>query len=387
MQEAKQKYCDLHIVQVLTLYHSSGKPLDALLRDYFRDRRQIGSQARRLISDILFGMIRNQRLIQHLCPSPTIEAQLYFYKKLDLHGRMEDSAIPEAIRFGVSDFLYERLCVAYSKARAQRLCRISNSPAPTTLRANLLKTTREQLLAQLPSPGIPCKEAPAGISLTQREPLFTWPSFREGLFEVQDEGSQRVAQLVAAKPGDHFLDYCSGSGGKALAVAPTMQHRGQIYLHDVRSHALEQARLRLRRAGVQNALLVSPDSPKLKQLKGKMDWVLADVPCSGSGTLRRNPELKEKIDAEMVKRLVAQQREIFAQALIYLKPGGSIVYSTCSILPEENQSQVEFFIQTYSLKLSQPPLAILPEDGGSDGFFAAVMSRLQNSQPAQNRPF
>ena len=369
MQEAKAKYCDLHITQILTLYGSSGRPLDALLRDYFRARRQIGSQARRAISETLFGIIRNRRLITFFCPSPvTVEAQLDVYKRLELY---KTATVPEAIRLGVSDFLYDRLCAVYGKEGAQKLCRISNGVAPTTLRANLLKTTREELLTRIPSPATLCKDAPAGLSLTRREPLFTWPAFTEGLFEVQDEGSQRIAALVQAKPGDHFLDYCSGSGGKSLAIAPAMQGRGQIYLHDVRPHALEQAKVRLRRAGVQNALL----HPKMNQLKGKMDWILVDVPCSGSGTMRRNPELKEKIDAALVERLVLQQREIFSEALAYLRPGGAIVYSTCSILPEENQTQVEFFLQTHALELGQPPLAILPEEGGSDGFFAALMRK------------
>ncbi len=120
------------------------------------------------------------------------------------------------------------------------------------------------------------------------------PEFKQGLFEVQDEGSQLIANLMDPTPGDQVMDYCAGSGGKTLAFAPKMQHRGQIYLHDIRPWALDEARKRLKRAGIQNAQVVLPEDPKLNKLRGKMDWVLVDAPCTGSGTFRRNPDMKWK---------------------------------------------------------------------------------------------
>ena len=190
---------------------------------------------------------------------------------------------------------------------------------------------------------------------------------------MQDEASQQVAALVQAKPGDHVLDYCSGSGGKALAFAPAMDGKGQIYLHDIRAHILQEAKRRLKRAGVQNAQVLTTD--KLKPLKKKCDWVLVDAPCTGTGTLRRNPDMKWRFTGEMLQRLIGEQRTIFEKALSYLKPEGRIVYATCSILKEENSEQIAHFLKTYGLKLEDSPLQTLPEEGGMDGFFGAVLLR------------
>ena len=146
-----------------------------------------------------------------------------------------------------------------------------------------------------------------------------------------------------------------------------MQGKGQIYLHDNRPWILTEARKRLNRAGIQNVQFNLP--------KRKMDWVLVDAPCSGTGTLRRNPDAKWKIDAPMIERLVQQQREIFQEALEHLSPTGRIVYATCSLLPEENERQVDYFLKTHSLVLDGEPLTLLPQDGGMDGFFAAVFKK------------
>jgi 16S rRNA C967 or C1407 C5-methylase (RsmB/RsmF family) len=181
-----------------------------------------------------------------------------------------------------------------------------------------------------------------------------------------------IADLVEAKSGQRGLDYCSGSGGKTLAIAPKMGGKGELYLHDIRAYSLKEAVLRLRRAGIQNAQILPPDHATLKKLPGKMDWVLIDAPCSGTGTLRRNPDMKWKIDKAMIDRLVEEQRTIVKDALKYVKPEGRLVYATCSILPEENEAQVEFFISQLGLKLEKEPLKLLPQANGPDGFFGAV---------------
>jgi 16S rRNA C967 or C1407 C5-methylase (RsmB/RsmF family) len=154
-----------------------------------------------------------------------------------------------------------------------------------------------------------------------------------------------------------------------------MEKKGQIYLYDIRNHALLQAKKRLKRAGIQNAQFLDKEKLKKKGLLQRMDWVLLDVPCSGSGTLRRNPDMKWRFDPEMVDRLVIQQREIFDQAIKYLAPQGKIVYATCSVLPEENQEQIGYFLKKYSLKLADLPFFTFPQQDGMDGFFAAVLTR------------
>jgi 16S rRNA C967 or C1407 C5-methylase (RsmB/RsmF family) len=253
----------------------------------------------------------------------------------------------------------------------------SNEAAPTTVRINRGKTSREELLEKwADSYDVrPCEQSADGIVFEKKCNFYVLPEFKQGLFSVQDEASQLVAALVEASPGDHVLDYCAGSGGKALAFAYQMEGKGQLYLHDIRPRALVEAKQRLARAGIQNSQLVQADSPALKKLKKKCDWVLVDAPCSGTGTLRRNPDMKWRFSGEMVARLVGQQRQIFEQALSFLKPGGTIVYATCSILPQENQEQVEHFVATYDLEMEEPLFQSFPESGKMDGFFACRLRR------------
>lgn len=361
-------FCDHHISAFLEGYQKSQKPLDLALSEYLRAHKSIGAHDRRAMGEILFGMARWKTLLDYFCPSPHSLDRLKCFRQLNLEMCRRDLAIPESIRLGIPEFLYQKFMTTFGKEETRKLCEILNSPAPTTIRANLLKTTRDDLMKAWEGklPLSLCMRAPAGIHVLQRTPLFALPEFKAGLFEVQDEGSQCVAALVAAQPGEHVLDYCSGSGGKTLAFAPQMQGKGQIYLYDNRPWILQEARKRLKRAGVQNVQFLLP--------KKKVDWVLADVPCSGTGTLRRNPDAKWKIDAPMVERLIVQQREIVASALDHLKPSGRFVYATCSILPEENQQQVAYFLANHPLELEQE-LSLLPEVGGHDGFFAAVFKK------------
>lgn len=361
-------FCDHHISAFMESYTKGQKPLDVALSEYLRAHKSIGAHDRRTIGETVFGMVRWKTLIDTMCPSPHLLDRLKCFRSLDINACWNNTTIPEPARWGVNEFLHSRLCAIYGHEKARALCQVLNGPAPTTIRVNQLKTTREDLLKKWEGKWemTPCLHAPAGIQFQKRTPLFTLPEFREGLFEVQDEGSQCVAALVKAKPGDHVLDYCSGSGGKTLAFAPLLQGKGQIYLYDNRPWILQEARKRLRRAGVQNAQFNLPAK--------KMDWVLADVPCSGTGTLRRNPDAKWKIDAAMVERLQEQQREIVAKALEHVKPDGHLIYATCSILPEENQAQVAYFLAQHSLVLEQE-LTLLPQEGGMDGFFAAVFKK------------
>jgi 16S rRNA C967 or C1407 C5-methylase (RsmB/RsmF family) len=375
----RQTFCDHHISTFLARQEASpGKPLDLALSEYLRQHKSIGAHDRRQIGETLFGLARWKSLIDHLCPEGTsIPGRLEAFKRINWRQTENDPSIPEAIRLGATPFLFEKLTQSYGADQARELCRIAQTPAPIAIRANALKTTREQLLAKWEGKfaATLSPNTPHGILFSKREPLFALPEFREGLFEMQDEGSQLVASLIEAKSGDQILDYCSGSGGKTLAFAPPMGGKGQIYLHDVRPQALAQAKQRLNRAGIQNVQFLLPDHKKLPQLKGRMDWVLADVPCSGTGTLRRNPEMKWKIDQPLIDRLVAEQREIFERALASVKPGGRIVYATCSIFPEENQAQAFYFQSRYQLTPVGEALTILPTEGGMDGFYACVFRK------------
>lgn len=365
-----------HIITFFARHQAkSRQPLDLALSTYFRAHKSIGAHDRRAIGETIYGLTRWQGLLDFLCPknSPLLE-RLHRFDTLDWPKIQADSSIPEPTRLGTTPFLFEALKNAYGPQRARELCRTFLTPAPTAIRANRLKISREALLAKWAEKfsAAPSPHTPDGILFSKREALFALPEFKEGLFEMQDEGSQLVASLIKAQKGDHILDYCSGSGGKSLAFAPAMQGKGQIYLHDIRKHALSQAKQRFNRAGIQHVQFLHPEHPNLPHLLKKMDWVLADVPCSGTGTLRRHPEMTWNIDEPLLQRLTHQQKNIFNNALPYVRPGGFIVYATCSILPQENQDQLAFFLSHYPLTLEAPPLSILPEEGKMDGFFAAV---------------
>lgn len=384
----KKPYREYHTLELLKSYDLLAKPIDMHLHDYFLAHSALGSKDRAEIAETVYGMIRWMGLIDCLCEKPlSWEARYARFRTLDLEATDQFEGIPHFARVSFPEALYLRLCAAYGEEAAQRLCLDSNTQAPTTVRINPLKTSRDEQLAlwQKEHAVFPCERAPYGISFEKRIALFALPEFRRGIFEMQDEGSQLLAELIAAEPGDHVLDYCAGSGGKSLAFAHKLAGKGQIYLHDVRAHALSEAKKRLKRASIQNAQIIGPDEPRLDKLKKKMDWVLADVPCSGTGTLRRNPDMKWKFSEEMLERLIGQQRMIFEKALSFVKPGGRIAYATCSILPEENQKQAYHFIQTYDLELEGDLFQTFPEKGKMDGFFGAVFKKPKRSHIAKKR--
>jgi len=370
-----KSFCETHILAFLKAWNHTS-PLDQSLSTYFRAHKSLGSHDRKEIGEAIYTLIRWKSLFDNLDPSGSNSLRLHLLGLHPIEQWVNDPSIPEYARLGLSEFLFEKITAVYG-SKAKTIAGILNSPATVTIRTNLLKTTREKLLKLLLEKKFtvqPSTKTETAIYFSKREPLFALPEFKDGLFEVQDEGSQILANLVEAKSGDRVMDYCSGSGGKSLAIAPKMAGKGELYLHDIRAHALKEAGVRLRRAGIQNAQVLISGHPTLKKLLGKMDWVLADVPCSGTGTLRRNPDMKWKIDAEMIERLVLEQRTIFEQAVRYAKDGAKIVYATCSILPEENENQVAYFLSHLPLTVEKE-LKLLPEIGGSDGFYGVVFKK------------
>jgi 16S rRNA C967 or C1407 C5-methylase (RsmB/RsmF family) len=375
MSAMMQPFVDTHVLAFLKNWEGSSKPLDLSLSDYFRAHKALGANDRREMGETIYTLVRWKGLFDFLDPSGL--KHLFLLRKHSVNEWLEKENVPEHIRCGLTPFLFDRFTKAYGLEKARELGVRLNMQAPVALRVNLRKISRDEFLKKLPFPGRPATHSAAGVLLPKREPLFALPEFKEGLFEVQDIGSQIVADKVDAKPKERVLDYCSGSGGKTLAIAARMGGTGELYLHDVRAHSLMEAKKRLKRAGVQNAQVLEHGHPTLKKLFGKMDWVLVDVPCTGTGTLRRNPDQKEKINAQMLEELVAKQRMIVAEATRYLKPTGRLVYATCSILPEENQAQVEFFLNTLPLALENFSISLLPE-ADHDGFFVAVFTKINN---------
>ncbi len=324
-----------HLLAILSLYETSQLPLDLILRHYFRLHHAVGSKDRKEIVDAVYTLVRWQGLLTYITqPHSSWESKIEKLSTFSPQTYAEDATIPEHIRVSFPKEFFSLLVDSLGRDKALEFCRVSNETAPTTVRVNLLKTSREAFLKDLGSKYLlsPCTHSETGVVFHKKENFFAMPEFKEGLFEIQDEGSQLLANLINPRAKDLVLDFCSGAGGKTLAFAPKMRGKGQIYLHDIRKQVLLEAKKRLKRAGIQNAQILLPDAPQ-ERLLGKMDWVLVDAPCTGTGTLRRNPDMKWKFQKETLDRLVQEQRTIFKTALNFLAPRGKIVYATCSVLP------------------------------------------------------
>jgi 16S rRNA (cytosine967-C5)-methyltransferase len=270
-------------------------------------------------------------------------------------------------------------------------------PAALDMRVNLLKTDRDQARGALAAEGWeaqPTAISPWGLRIDGRRPVTGGPAFQSGLVEIQDEGSQLVAAMVGAAPGMRVVDWCAGAGGKTLALAGAMENKGQIVACDVSSARLDGAVRRLRRAGVHNVErhLVEPGDKWLKRRAGTFDRVLVDVPCTGTGTWRRNPDARLRLKETDLNELLPKQAGILDTAQSLVRKGGRLVYATCSLLEEENEAQVTSFLLRHAdfavvplvraWPLDQPPpgngdfLSLTPAGNGTDGFFAAVLERV-----------
>lgn len=366
-----------HLISALAEYEKQTLPLDLFLNRYFRLHKAIGSKDRAVISHAAFALIRWKGLLEAQSGKSEWTRMLELYHSEGFERLKTDLNLPPHTRYSSPEWMYNLLLSQFGEKTTQEILSVNNTQAPSSIRVNLLKTSREALFERLKKsqPVELSQYSPTAIIFQKRTNYFNLQEYLEGLFEVQDEGSQLLANLVQASPQNHVLDYCAGSGGKALAIAPQMKGTGQIYLHDVREKALLEAKKRLKRAGVQNVQWITAGSKRLNTLKGKMDWVLVDAPCSGSGTLRRNPDMKWRLTPAEIDRLVSLQREIFKEALSFLKPNGKIVYATCSLFSQENEEQITYFTEQFSLKVVGSPFKLLPTLNGPDGFFGAVLEK------------
>jgi 16S rRNA (cytosine967-C5)-methyltransferase len=411
------------------------RPADAIANDFFRARRFIGGGDRRAVSDLAWGVVRQRlRLDWHLArigaaPTPRLllaarqmlvegwppqklaghfTGDRFAPAPLDptevealrgLAGQaLQHPDMPEGVRLNLPDWALPGLRARFGDRLAEEAAAME-AEAPLDLRANLLRTTPEAArlaLAAEEIAAVPTPWSPWGLRLAARQPVGTTAAFREGLVEVQDEGSQLIALLTDARPGMRVADYCAGAAGKTLALAATMANRGHIVACDVSAARLEGAGRRLRRAGVDNAerhLLETGD--KWRKRRGRsFDRVLVDAPCTGSGTWRRNPDARTRTGANDLAELAAKQTVILDEASDLVRGGGRLVYATCSLLPEEDEMQIERFLARHPDFVMRPAsalwaelcpgvpapcpgdvLALSPAAHGTDGFFAAVLER------------
>lgn len=362
-----------HTLKILDLYDQSKLPLDSLIRDYLKNNKAIGSKDRNYICKNIYFIIKNLSLIDSFLASP-----ITWQKRLDFLPNLPSknlSDLPLHIRYSCPRWLYDELSLSLSPSQLEDYLSNSLTEAPLTIRANLAKTTKEQLLDSLQKDYevVSCDRASTGLKFFKREPVTSHPLFKEGFFEIQDEASQLACEMIHVAPGHHVLDYCAGSGGKSLAIAPHLQGKGTLYVHDIRNHAIKEAKKRFERAGIHNVQFFDSAKPLPSSLYKKMDFIIVDVPCSGTGTFRRNPDLKWKLKKEDLAHLIQEQRAIVAKALSFLKPGGLMMYSTCSVLKQENTEQVDFFIKSHPLKKVGSDLILFPTPNGNDGFYASIL--------------
>jgi 16S rRNA (cytosine967-C5)-methyltransferase len=397
-------------------------PADVLMSRYFRSNPNLGSRDRSLVAEAIFFALRHYATLgwvlqpaqaaraPRLAALVTLALQHGFDALEERALRGDASAVkralaidlgraPVSVRAELPHWLFLEFQRLYPDSAA--LIETLTEPAPLDLRVNAIKATRDAVLAEFADYGIEgqaTKYSPDGIRLAGKPALTQWAAFREGRIEVQDEGSQLIARLVAPRRGEMVIDFCAGAGGKTLAMGALMRSSGRLYAFDVNARRLEGMTPRLKRSGLSNVHPVAIRSEtdiRVKRLAGKCDRVLVDAPCSGSGTLRRNPDLKWRFDQPELSRVNKLQRTLLAAAARMVKPGGRIVYSTCSLLAIENQEVVEEFVAahpefhllpaagllaTQSIRIDHadrfaPYFVMLPHLHGTDGFFGAVLER------------
>ena len=390
------------------------RPADQALSAYFRSHRNLGQQDRAFIAETVFAVLRRKRSLEaaagSAAPRDLVIAALVrifglsgrAFEATDaddaaLAARVKSAAIARlagAVQADLPDWLWQRLAAEYGQEEAAAIAQGLLSPAPLDLRVNLAKLSREEALARLAIEAAPTPHSPAGIRLKGKPPINRHPLFLDGSVEVQDEGSQLLAYLLAPRRGEMVADFCAGAGGKTLAISMLMHGAGRVYAMDVSAKRLRELAPRAARAGISNVhpiVLSGEGDVRAKRLTGKLDRVLVDAPCSGFGTLRRNPDLKWRHDARAVSELAAKQLRILNAAAKLLKPGGRLVYATCSILAEENEAVAERFAAAHAeykplscreLLTAQrivvdtgERLRLWPHRHGTDGFFAVAFER------------
>jgi 16S rRNA (cytosine967-C5)-methyltransferase len=297
----------------------------------------------------------------------------------------------------IPEWLWQKLSTQYGEAEALTIARSMHQPASLDLRVNTIKASREEVMQRFQSESTDISltpYSPIGLRMTQKMTISRHPYFTEGKIEVQDEGSQLLAHLVAPRRGEMVADFCAGAGGKTLAMGALMRNSGRLYAFDVSEKRLSNLGQRLKRSGLSNLhsqVIVSEQDPKLKRLQGKFDRVLVDAPCSGLGTLRRNPDLKWRQTERDISELTAKQTSILDRAARLVKANGRLVYATCSLLVDENEVIAQTFLAThpeFSLVpanqiLAQQNIALdtgeflklFPHVHQTDGFFAAVFEK------------
>jgi len=410
-----------HAAQLLRAVLKFDAAADATTASYFRQHRSLGPRERHALAETIYVVLRQRLRLQHLARDGAgpIERRLAIVawcgderllqavlsqterQWLAQVRAIDGNTLPDEARHNLPAWLVEALRASGDEAWFWSLAQALLQPAPLDLRVNTLKARRDEVLRSLADGGIVARVTPYspwGLRLEGQPAVNRLELYRRGAFEVQDEGSQLLALLVEARRGEMVVDFCAGAGGKTLALGAAMRNTGRLYAFDLSGHRLDAMRPRLERAGLANVhtlQLAHERDDRLQRLAAKADRVLVDAPCSGLGTLRRNPDLKWRQSESAIEALRERQVAILDSAAALVKPGGRLVYGTCSLLPIENESVAHTFNQTHpdyrrldaaevlfrghvaeaALLSTDGHLRLWPHRHETDGFFAAIWQR------------
>ena len=413
-------------IEILSSVLNTTKPADRVVSDEMRRRRYMGSKDRHVVADQIFRVLRHRSrydwwlktaklpldargwvvadvaayapdTVRHVFSTARFAAEpLNPYERrlveaIELHT-LTPKEMPKTVLLEVPDWAVKPLQDSLGDdihTELQAMLR----PAPMDLRVNTLVTSRDEASAQLADEGLmtmPTPHSPLGLRLWQRRPLNTVSAFRKGGIEIQDEGSQLLAAIVDADAGMHVVDMCAGAGGKTLALGAQMQNRGRLTALDINEFKIDRARDRLKRAGIQNTrcrVIEGTRDRWFKRHTDEFDRVLVDAPCSGTGTWRRNPDARWGRAGVNLEELTAMQDQLLHRAASIVKPGGRLIYGTCSLLNMENEDRIDAFVEAHPEFSVMPVSSFVALDGcekflklspakhETDGFFGAVLVR------------
>ncbi len=387
---------------------NEGKQADKVLRNTLKLDKRWGARDRGFIAETTYDIVRWKRLYAEIAEVKEPFDRQNLFRMFAVWATLNGIAIPEWPQFedtptrrikgrfdelskirkyreSIPDWLDELGQKELGK-KWERELEILNKKADVILRVNTLKTTVQELQKELSDLNIETQilpNYPNALKLNERENVFTTDAFKEGKFEVQDASSQKVAEILNPQPGMRIIDACAGAGGKSLHIAALMENKGQLIAMDLYENKLNELKRRARRNEIFNIETRVIDSTKvIKKLIGKADKVLIDAPCSGLGVLRRNPDSKWKLQPEFIENIKKTQAEILDSYSRMVKPGGQLVYATCSILPSENEKQVQNFLsreegKDYTFVLEEK---ILPSQSGFDGFYIALLQKKEEKK-------
>lgn len=436
-----------HIVELHEMVRAHSQPADNTAKEFFRKRHYLGSHDRRYISEALYGILRNTLYLEAAVSSALqsmgedspkfrkASLAVYVAYSVKLLGEPPEAILPEvrglwrsvlpltdcekfmsavegtdplqiyhdqparrvALQYSFPDEIVEEWLKRFGEHETEALCSALNKQAPTTVRVNTLKAERKQCLQSFVEEGVECEptmHSPLGLTLKKRVNIQALQSFRNGYFEIQDEGSQLLGFLTEARPGTTVVDACAGGGGKTLHLASLMGNTGKLIAINIEQRHLREIGERANRAGALNisTLLTTQDALTIQALENQADVVFIDAPCSGVGTFRRNPATKLSFTRDFSERLAKTQRQVLASYSALVKPGGRLVYATCTLLQRENEEVVDSFLSEHpefsiinANKVLERQgirsvgegrfLALFPNKTNTDGFFAAVMTK------------